>query len=161
MRILFAIATSLLIAQYATAQQPGGRGGRGGRGGPAEPAVPVKPGFECFDHVETPEFPHAALQENVTGTVYVTLDAGKIDTQVVSAWPAASKILVPAVEKAVRASKLKQECADKSVAVAFRYEIGGNPVANPATTTRTESSLMFLDSQPELVTAAKKPPAAK
>ena len=154
MRILFAIATSLLIAQYGAAQ---GRGG--GRGGPAEPAVPVKPGFECFEHVETPEFPHAALQENVTGTVYVTLDAGKIDTQVVSAWPAASKILVPAVEKAVRASKLKQECADKSVAVAFRYAIGGNPIANPVTTTRSESRMMVLESQPELVTAAK--PAKK
>jgi len=116
---------------------------------------PAKPGFECFEHLETPEFPHAALQQNVTGTVYVTLDSGKLATQVVSAWPAASKILVPAVEKAVRASKLKQECADKSVAVAFRYEIGGNPIANPATVTRTESSLMFLDSQPELAPAAK------
>src|SRR5580658_234308 len=115
MRILLVIATGILIAQYGAAQ------GRGGGRGPAEPAVPAKPGFECFEHVETPEFPHAALQENVTGTVYVTLDAGKIDTQVISAWPTASKILVPAVEKAVRASKLKQECAGKSVAVAFRY----------------------------------------
>jgi hypothetical protein len=149
MRILLAIATGFLIAQYGVAQ------GRGGGRGPAEPAVPAKPGFECFEHVETPEFPHAALQENITGTVYVALDAGKVDTQVVSAWPNASKILVPAVEKAVRASKLKQDCAGKSVAVAFRYEISGNPIANPATTTRTESSLMFLESQPELKPAKK------
>jgi hypothetical protein len=161
MRILLAIATSLLIAQYGVAQQPGGRGRGGGRGGPAEPAVPVKPAFECFEHVETPEFPRAALQENVTGTVVVTLEvtpqatAGKIETQVTSAWPNASKILVPAVEKAVRGSKLKQECAGKSVEVAFRYEIGGSPIANPVTTTRTESRLMFLESQPELVTAAR------
>jgi hypothetical protein len=154
MRILLVVATGFLIAQYVAAQ---GRGG--GRGGPAEPAVPVKPSFECFEHVETPEFPHAALQENITGTVYVTLEAGKIDTQVTSAWTAASKILVPAVEKAVRASKLKQECAGKSVQLAFRYEISGNPIANPATTTRTESRMMVLESQPELVT--KKPPAAK
>lgn len=170
MRILLLIATSLLIAQYGAAQQAGGRGGRGGRGGPAEPAVPVKPSFECFEHVETPEFPHAALRENVTGTVYVTLDvtpqgtADKLESHVTSAWPTASKLLVPAVEKAVRASKLKQECAGKSVEIAFRYEIGGNPVANPSTTTRTESRLMFLESQPEMVTAAqpsRKPPAAK
>jgi hypothetical protein len=165
MRILLAIAMSLLIAHYGAAQQAGGRGRGGGRGGPAEPAVPVKPSFECFEHVETPEFPRTALQENVDGTVYVTLDvtaqatAGKFDAQVTSAWPAASKLLVPAVEKAVRASKLKQECAGKSVEVAFRYQISGNPVANPATTTRTESRLMFLESQPELVT--KKPAASK
>ncbi len=158
MRILFAIATTLLIAQYGIAQQPGGRG-RGGRGGPAEPAVPVKPSFECFEQVETPEFPRAALQQNITGTVYVTLEAGKLDTKVASAWPTASKILIPAVEKAVRASKLKPECADKSVEIAFRFDIGGNPIANPTTTTRTESRLMFLESQPELVT--KKPSAPK
>jgi hypothetical protein len=160
MRILLAIAASLLIAQYGVAQQPGGRGGRGGgRGGPAEPAVPVKPSFECFEHVETPEFPRAALQENVTGTVYVTLDAGKIGTQVTSAWPTAAKILVPAVEKAVHASKIKQECADKSVELAFRFDISGNPIANPATTTRTESRMMVLESQPELV--SKRPSAPK
>ena len=171
MRILLAVATTLLIAQYGAAQQAGGRGGRGGgRGAPAEPAVPVQPGFECFEHAETPDFPHAALQENVTGTVFVTIEvtpqatAGKVDTQVISAWATASKILVPAVEKAVRASKLKQECAGKSVAVAFRYEISGNPIANPAVATRTDSRLMFLESQPELVTAAqpsKKAAAAK
>jgi hypothetical protein len=161
MRILLAITAGLLIAQYGAAQQPGGRGRGGGRGAPAEPAVPVKPSFECFENVETPEFPHAALQENITGTVYVTLDAGKVDTQVTSAWPTASKILVPPVEKAVRASKLKQDCAGKSVEVAFRFEIGGNPIANPVPVTRTESRMMVLESQPELVTAAKKPPAAK
>ena len=85
--------------------------------------------------------------------MYVTLDAGKIDTKVASAWPTASKILVPPVETAVRASKLKQECAGKSVELAFRFEIGGNPIANPATTTRTESRMMVLESQPELMTA--------
>ena len=165
MRILLAMATVLLIAQYVAAQQPGGRGRGGGRGGPVEPAVPVKPGFECFEHVETPDFPHAALQENIDGTVYVTLEvtpqatAGKVDTQVTSAWPAASKLLAPPVEKAVRASKIKPECAGKSVEVAFRYAISGNPIANPATATRTESRLMFLESQPELVT--KKPAGAK
>jgi hypothetical protein len=132
--------------------------------------VPAKPSFECFEHVETPEFPRAALQQNIDGTVYVNLEvtpqgtADKVETKVVSAWPSGPKLLAPPVEKAVRASKLKTECAGKSVEVAFRYEISGNPVANPTTTTRSESRLMFLESKPELATAArsaKSPAAAK
>jgi hypothetical protein len=167
MRILLAIAMSLLLAQYGFAQQPGGRGGRGGRG-PAEPPPPVNPGFECFEHAETPEFPRSALQQVVDGTVWLTLvvtpqgGADRIQTQVTSAWPAASKLLVPAVEKAVLASKLKAECAGKTVAVAFRYEINGNPIASPGVTTRTEPRVMFIESAPELVTPARKTgPAAK
>jgi len=71
MRILLAIATALLISQYGIAQQ-GGRGRGGGRGQPAaEPPAPANPGFECFDHVEAPEFPQAALLAHVDGTVYI------------------------------------------------------------------------------------------
>src|SRR5579862_887940 len=108
MRIFLVIATGLLIAQFgftqdgAPAPQGGGRGGRGGgRGGAAEAVPPPKPGFECFEHAETPDFPHAALQENVDGTVWATFDLtaqgtpDKLQTQVTSAWASATKLLVP------------------------------------------------------------------
>jgi hypothetical protein len=82
--------------------------------------------------------------------------ADKIDTQVASSWGDGTKLLTPAVEKAVRASKFKPECAGKTVAVVYRYGLHGEPTANPKATTRTElSNIMFIDSQPETAAAAK------
>jgi len=170
MRKLLMVVTTLLIAQYGIAQQGGpggpGGGGRGGRGGgrgqqPAPPPAPPEPGFECFDHVETPEFPRAALQAHVDGTVYIwakltaqgTLD--KIDNQVASSWADGPKLLTPAVEKAVRASTFKMNCAGKTVAVVYRYELHGEPTATPKTSTRTEFNILFIESAPAMATAAK------
>ncbi len=185
MRTVLVIATALLIPQYGRAQQgggappaggaqPGGRGqgggrgagGGGGRGGgrgqAAEPPAPADPGFECFDHVETPEFPQSALRAHVDGTVYVRIQVtpqgavDKIDTQVASSWADGPKLLTPAVEKAVRASKFKAECAGKTVAVVYRYSLHGDAIAAPKATTRTElSNIMFIESQPESAVAAK------
>src|SRR5579863_903259 len=105
MRNLLVIATALLISQYGIAQQ-GGRGRGGGRGA-AEPPPPANPGFECFERAETPEFPQAALQSHIDGTVWLTAQvtpqgaADKIETQVTSAWANGPKLLAPPVEKAV------------------------------------------------------------
>lgn len=168
MRTLLVIATALLISQFGIAQQ-GGRGRGGGRGQPAaEPPPPPDPGFECFEHVETPEFPQSALRAHVDGTVYIWVQVtpqgapDKIDTQVASAWGDGPKLLTPAVEKAVRASKFKPECAGKTVAVVFRYELHGEATASPKTTTRTElSNIMFIESQPESRVTAKSGAPAK
>ena len=162
MRTLFIMLSAVLISQYGIAQGPpgGGRGGRGGRGGgrgqqaAPTPPPPPDPGFECIAHADTPDFPQAALQAHVDGTVYVwakltpqgTLD--KIDTQVASAWADGSKLLAPPVEKVIRAATFKPECAGKTVAVVYRYELVGNPEPNPKPTTRTELNIVFIDSPP-------------
>jgi hypothetical protein len=178
MRTLLVIATVLLISQYGRAQQgggapAGGRGQGGGRGAggrgqqAAPPPAPADPGFECFEHVETPEFPRSALQAHIDGTVYVRVQvtpqgaADKIDTQVASSWADGSKLLTPPVEKAVRASKFKSECAGKTVAVVFRYELHGGAVASPKATTRTEFNIMFIESAPETASTAKGGASAK
>lgn len=173
MRTLLVMGTILLIAQYGQAQ-PGGRGQGGGRGPgggrgqqAAQPQPPPDPGFECFDRVETPEFPASALQAHVDGTVWVRLQvtpqgtAGKIETKVTSAWGDAQKLLTPAVEKAIQASKLKAECAGKTVAVVYRYELHGEATGGPKPIVRTESNITFIESQPESAPAAKKSAAAK
>ncbi len=169
MRTLLVIATILLMAQYGRAQ-PAGRGQGGGRGGGGggrgqqaaqPPAPPANPGFECFDQVETPEFPAAALQAHVDGTAWLSIHltpqatVDKIDTQITSAWGTAAKLLTPAVEKAVRASKFKATCASKTVDVVFRYELHGEAIAGPKATVRTESNVMYIESQPAKSAAAK------
>lgn len=166
MRFLLVIAAGLLIAQYSVAQEGGGGGRGGGRGGfgrgPVEPPAPPKPGFECFDHADTPEFPRAALQQRVDGTVWVTLDVtaqgtpDKIHTEVTSAWAAGEKLLAPPVETAIRASTFKSSCAGKSVAVVYRYDLIGDPVATPHVTTKSDARIMYIDSAPELATPAGK-----
>ncbi len=179
MRTLLVIAATVLICQYGTAQQDGrgkaggrgaggGRGAAGGRGQAEQPAPPPDPGFECFDRAETPEFPSAALQNGVDGTVWVRVQvtaqgaADKVDADVVSAWGTAPTLLKPAVEKAVRASKFKNECAGKTVAVVYRYELHGNATASPKPTTRTEKpNIMFIESQPQTKAAASSPAAKK
>src|SRR5690348_11293784 len=122
------MAAALVIAPGAMAQ----RGGRGG-GPPAPPPAPPLPGLECFDHVEMPDFPASALKAHVDGTVWTwvqmspTGTVDKIDTQVVSAWSQAPQMLTPAVEKAVRASKVKSECDGKKIALVYRYQLEGQP----------------------------------
>jgi hypothetical protein len=193
MRLLLVIATTLLISQYGRAQQgggtppaggaqPGGRGGGGSRGGgggggarggggrgaAAEPPPAANPGFECFQSVETPEFPASALRAHVDGTVYASIQVtpqgavDKIDTQVASAWGDGPKLLTPAVEKAVRASKFKPECSGKTVAVVYRYALHGDSIASAKPTTKMElSNIMDIESQPQSAAAAKSGPAAK
>lgn len=119
----------------------------------AEPK-PVE-GFACFENLTAPEYPAAALQEHVDGSVWTYVHANsqgvpeKVDTQVVSAWSEGTKLLVPPVEKAIRAAKIKPECAGKTISVVFRYELHGEPAPNPKVSSRTDSpNLMWIESQP-------------
>jgi len=154
--LLAAMAAALVVAPEAMAQ----RGGRGG-GPPAPPPPPPLPGLECFDHLEMPDFPASALKAHVDGTVWTWVQASptgtvdKIDTQVVSAWSQAPQMLTPAVEKAVRASKIKSDCDGKKIAIVFRYQLEGQPTANPKVTTQTEKpNIVDIDSEPEAGAAA-------
>jgi hypothetical protein len=141
MRIVYVIAIAVLMSPcYGKAQQKSGEG------------------LGCFEDLVAPEYPKAALQAHIDGTVWTTTQVnpqggiGKIETQVVSAWADGSKLLTPPVEKAIRAAKVKSECAGKSVPVVFRYQLFGEPVPNPKATSRTEKpNILWIESQPESI----------
>jgi len=156
MRKLVLVAmTCLLCALFALAQRGGGKGGGKGGGPPAPPPPPPPAGLECFDNLATPEYPRAALRAKVDGSVWETLEVGaggtlgKLDTQVVSAYADGSKLLTPPAEAAIRSGKLKADCAGKTVLVVFRYQLHGEPVANPEVTNRREPpNIIWIESQP-------------
>ncbi len=152
MRALLIIATgSLLLSPLGKAQQ---------KASSSPTATPS--GLECVDKLETPEFPKAALDAHVDGSVWTWTQvtpqgtADKVDTQVVSAWGEGPKLLTPPVEKALKASKFKSSCAGKTVSVVFRYELHGEPVSNPKVTTRTDApNIMYIESQPAAAAHAR------
>jgi hypothetical protein len=158
MRKLLLIAiTSALSIQYGMAQRGRGRGTP--KGPPAPPPAPPPAGLECFDNLPTPEFPRAALQARVDGTVWVKVEVGaegatsKIENQVISAYADGPKLLTPPAEAAVHSAKLKADCAGKTVLVIFRYELHGDPTANPQVTSRKEPSyIVWIESQPMTAT---------
>lgn len=158
MRVLFVVAVVSILTRVSVMAQ--------GRG-PLR-TEPPEPGLECFAQMSTPEYPLAALHEDVTGTVWTTINltpqntAGKIGTRVVSAYSDGEKLLAPAVEKAIHSSTFKPDCAGKTVFVAFRYELDGVAVANPQPTSRKEPpNVVWIESQPPLTTirAAHQRPA--
>jgi hypothetical protein len=111
--LLLIAATSLIVPQFAVAQQrksvtPAA---------PAAPATPPPAGLECVDKLVTPDFPATALRAHVDGSVWTWShvtpqgSAEMITTQVVSAYSDGSKLLTPAAEKALRDSKFKTSCA--------------------------------------------------
>jgi hypothetical protein len=123
-----------------------------GQGAEASPE-----GLACFENLTPPEFPMAALQAHVDGSVWVNVEvspsgaAGKIDTQVVSAWADGAKLLTPAVEKAIHAAKFKAACHGKTVSTVFRYQLYGEPVAAPKVTSNSDGPrMMVIQSQPAL-----------
>jgi len=159
-KLLFVAMALALTMQYGIAQRGGGKGAPKG-GPPAPPAAPPPAGLECFDNLPTPEFPKAALQANVDGTVWINVDvgaqgaAGKINTQVTSAYADGPKLLTPPAEAAIHAAKLKADCAGKTVLVVFRYELHGDRTANPQVTSRKEPSYtVWIESQPMTATTA-------
>ncbi len=118
-------------------------------------------GFACFENLSTPEFPRAAMQSRVDGSVWATVHLDtqakveKVETEVVSAWSDAAKMLTPAVEKAIRGAKAKPACANKAVTIVFRYQLFGEPTASPKVTSRTDPpNLMWIESQPVLLDKA-------
>jgi hypothetical protein len=120
----------------------------------AEPSK-TQDGLACFENLQAPEYPSTALQDHVDGSVWTYVHANaqgvpeKIDTQVVSAWSQGNKLLVAPVEKAVRAAKIKPECAGKTISVVFRYELHGNATPNPKVTSRTDGpTIMWIESEP-------------
>jgi len=127
-------------------------------------------GLACFENLAAPEFPKAALQSHVDGSVWTTTHVNaqgsvdKIDTEVVSAWGDGQKLLTPPVEKAIRAAKIKPACAGKTVAVVFRYRLYGEPTSNAKVTSKTEApNIMDIESQPESsnqTTSSSKTPAS-
>ncbi|MBV8847063.1 MAG: hypothetical protein JO307_30005 [Bryobacterales bacterium] len=151
------LCAAILSVQPGMAQRGGGKGGgKGGdKGAPAAPAEPPPAGLECFDNLPIPDYPRAALQGKITGSVWETMEVGqggtlgKLDTQVVSAWADGPKLLTPPAEAAIRSAKLKADCAGKKVLVVFRYELHGDATANPQVTNRKEPpNLVWIESQP-------------
>jgi hypothetical protein len=139
MRTILLIAVgALLIPVNARSQQQSGTSG-----------------FGCFENLEPPEYPRSAVQERVNGSVWTTVQATPqgtpdiVSTTVVSAWANGSKLLTPPVDKAVRAAKVKPECVGKTISVVFRYQVDGDPVANPKVTSRIDApEMMTIESEP-------------
>src|SRR5690349_16490131 len=92
-------------------------------------AQPTVDGFKCFEELEIPEFPKAALIARVDGSVWTYTQVSpqgtveRLDTQVVSPWADGPRWLTAPVEKVIRAAKIKPECAGKLVTVVFRYQL--------------------------------------
>ncbi len=141
MRFFLVIAmASLLTSKYAEAQQP---------------PAPSNDGLACFDNLAVPEFPRTALQAHVDGSVWAYVKVSpqgtvdKVDTQVVSAYGEGQKLLTPPVEAALHSAKVRPTCAGKTVTVVFRYQLHGEPTANPKPTShKDEPNILWIESQP-------------
>lgn len=152
MRTILFVAAAALLTSFTLSAQPASN----------KPSN-NNDGLACFENLAAPEFPQAALRQHVDGSVWTWTHVNaqgvpeKIDTQVVSAWGEGPKLLTPAVEKAIHAAKVKPACANKTVSVVFRYELHGEPTANPKVTSRNEApNIMYIESQPEgTVTTSK------
>ena len=145
-RVLFIAIAALLTSANTGAQQTPQT---------ASLITPGNDGLACFENLVTPEYPNSALQAHVDGSVWTWTQVSpqgvpdKIETQVVSAWGEGPKLLTPPVEKAIRASKVKAECAGKKVWVVFRYELHGEATPDPKVTSRTEApNVMWIESRP-------------
>jgi hypothetical protein len=130
----------LLISATVKAQQP------------SQQSSPS--GLSCFENLAAPEYTRAALQAHIEGSVWTTTHVSprgtidKIDTQVVSAWDSAPKFLAGPAERAVRAAKIKSDCAGKDVLVVFRYELHGDVTPNPQTTSKMDPPyVVWIESQ--------------
>jgi hypothetical protein len=118
-------------------------------------------GLACFENLAAPEYPEDALQAYVDGSVWTWTQItpqgvpGKTETQVVSAWSEAPKLLTPAVERAIHAARIKPDCAGNKVWAVFRYQLHGEATSEPKVTSRTDGpNVMWIESQPALAVAA-------
>src|SRR5579871_5175790 len=112
-------------------------------------------GLSCFVNAPAPEYPRAAIDEHVDGSVWTwttvtsqgTID--KIDSEVVSAWSKGPKLLAPPVEKAIHEAKIKPECAGRKIWVVFRYDLHGDATPTSRVTSRAERpNIIWIESQP-------------
>lgn len=138
----------------------------GGRAQQTSQPASGSDGLICFENLAAPEYPRAALDAHVDGSVWTWTTVSpqgsidKVETEVVSAWGQAPKMLTPPVEKAIHAAKVKSECTGKKVWVVFRYNLHGDAVPNPKVTTRTDGpNVMWIESQPgaPAVVSSKQP----
>jgi hypothetical protein len=145
-KLVFIAIAALLASVHARAQQTTQ---------PASVTTSGADGLACFENLGAPEYPNKARQEHVDGSVWTwtqvspqgTID--KIETQVVSAWGQGEKLLTPPVEKAIRAAKIKSECAGKKVSAVFRYQLYGEATSDPKVTSKTEApNVMEIESHP-------------
>lgn len=123
-------------------------------------------GLTCFENLAAPEYPRAALDAHVDGSVWTWTTISpqgsidKVETEVVSAWSQASRMLIQPVEKAIHAARVKSDCTGKKVWVVFRYDLRGDAVSSPKVTTRTDGpNIMWIESQPgaPAVVSSKQP----
>src|SRR4030095_15828146 len=136
MRVFFVAIAALLTLVNARAQ-----------GAPQTAFRPATgpDGLACFENLGTPEFRKEPLQAQVDGSVWTWTQVNpqgaidKIERQAVSAWSPGEKLLMPPVEKAIRAAKIKSECAGKKVSVVFCYQLHGEATPNPNVTSKTEA----------------------
>jgi hypothetical protein len=118
-------------------------------------------GLACFENLAAPEYPREALQTHVEGSVWTWTHVNaqgvpeKIDTQVVSAWSEGPKLLTPAVEKTIRAARIKPECKGKTVWVVFSYRLQGDASSEPKISSHPDgSNVMRIEGQPAAATNA-------
>jgi hypothetical protein len=159
-KLLFIAVAALLASVHARAQQTSQPA--------SETTSATSDGLACFENLGTPEYPKNALQEHVDGSVWTWTQVSpqgaidKIETQVVSAWGQGERLLTPPVEKAIRAARIKFDCAGKKVSVVFRYQLHGEATPAPKVTSRTEApNIMDIESEPATKTevSSNKPPA--
>lgn len=136
-------------------------GGAQQKAASASPAAQGTEGLGCFENLAAPEYPRSALEGHMDASVWSWTQVSpqgaidKVETQAVSAWSDAGKLMGPAVEKAIRAAKIKPACYGKTVSVAFRYQLHGDPVASPNVTSRAEPPhILYIESQPAVPTQA-------
>jgi hypothetical protein len=151
-KLLFIAVASFICSVTGSAQQTSQ---------PASGTTSGAEGLACFENLPTPEYPEKALQEHIDGSVWTWTHVSpqgsveKVDTQVVSAWSKASKLLAPPVEKAIHAAKIKSECAGKTIPAVFRYQVYGTATHNPKVESHTEKpDIMYILSQPVMTADA-------
>ena len=122
---------------------------------PATHQPPASDGLTCFENIPTPEYPKTAIDAHIDGSIWTWTQvtpqgmAGKIDTQVASAWKDGSKLLVPPVETALKSTKFKPDCAGKTVRAVFRYQYEGLATPQPKITSEKSGDyLVMIESQP-------------
>jgi len=113
-------------------------------------------GLACFENLQAPDYPAAALHGHIDGSVWTNTHVSpqgtinNIDVDVASAWSNGPKLLTPPVEKVIHEAKIKSACDGKTISVVFRYQLHGEPIANPKPTSRTEApNIMWIESQPK------------